>query len=374
MDTIIKLPFYAKAALFLIGLYVFVSILYLSQDIILPLIYAILVATLLNPVVNFLVSKKINRAVAIAIVMILTLLIATGFITLLLSQASHLHQAWPKLVDKLQELLKETIAWASGFFNVSAQKLNRWVSETTDGLVKNRNAALGSTLNTVGGILAATVLTPVYIFMILFYQPHLLEFAHKVFGANNDNKVSEILTETKNVIHGYIAGLFAEFVIIAILNSIGLLALRIEYAVLLGVIGAVLNVIPIIGGIICVALFVIIALLTKSPIYLLYVVGLYSLIQFIDNHYIFPKIVGSKVKLNVLISVIAVILGDALWGIPGMFLAIPLIAVLKLVFDRFESLKTWGFLLGAPNSEDVEGGGQFGLKEFVRKLFAKGNR
>ena len=371
MDSIIKLPFYAKATLFLIGLYVFIAILYISQDILLPLIYATIVAILLSPVVNFLVGKKINRAIAISTVLLVTILIVSGFIGLLASQASPLHQAWPKLLDKLQELLQQTINWVSGFFNISAQKINRWVTETTNDLLKNRNAALGTTLTTMSGILAATILTPVYIFMILFYQPHLLEFTHKVFGANNDNKVSEMLSETKNIIQRYMAGLFAEFVIIAILNSSGLLALRIEYAVLLGVIGAVLNVIPIIGGVICVALFVIIALLTKSPVYVLYVVGLYSLIQFIDDHYIFPKIVGSKVKLNVLISVIAVILGDALWGIPGMFLAVPLIAVVKLVFDRFEPLKPWGFLLGATNPEVTTPGSSFDLNFFVNHVLSK---
>ena len=89
-----------------------------------------------------------------------------------------------------------------------------------------------------------------------------------------------------------------------------------------------------------------IALITKSPVYMLYVGALYLLIQLIDNNYIVPKVIGSKVKLNALVSLLAVILGAALWGIPGMFLSIPLMAILKLIFDRIEPLKPWGFLLG----------------------------
>ena len=115
---------------------------------------------------------------------------------------------------------------------------------------------------------------------------------------------------------------------------------------LLGVIGAFLNIIPYLGGIIGVVLFMAIALLTKSPVYVLYVALLYSVIQLIDNNYIVPKIVGSKVKLNALISIVAVIAGAALWGIPGMFLSIPMLAVIKLILDRIESMKAWGFLLG----------------------------
>jgi predicted PurR-regulated permease PerM len=370
MEPTVKLPFYVKASIFIIGLYFGISLLYLGQDIILPLLYATIVAVLMSPVVNFLVIKKVNRAVASAGVLLVAILIVGGFIALLSSQASLLHHAWPRLLAKLQDLLAETIAWASVFLNIKAQKINTWVNDVMTEFVKNRNAAIGVTLTSVGGIIEAAVLTPVYIYMILFYQPHLLEFVHKIFGTKNDDKVSEILSETKATIQRYIAGLFGEFVIISILNSIGLLALGIEYAILLGVIGAMLNVIPIIGGIICVALFVIIALLTKAPIYVLYVVALYTLIQFIDDHYIFPKIVGSKVKLNLLISIVAVILGDALWGIPGMFLAIPLVAIVKLILDRIESMESLGYLMGSPDGEDGAGDG-FGIKNVINYFSSK---
>jgi predicted PurR-regulated permease PerM len=370
MDTVTKLPFYVKATLFLVGLYAFISMLSLAQDIILPLIYATIVAILMSPAVNFLVKKKVNRTIAVTIIILITFLVVGGIIASLASQASLFQEAWPKLMDKLKDLLAQTEAWVAVSFNIEAQKIDTWITDVTTEFIKNRNAAIGVTLTSAGGILSATVLTPVYIFMILYYQPHLLEFTHKVFGAGNDNKVSEILSETKAVIQKYIAGLFFEFIIIAILNSAGLLALKIQYAILLGVIGAMLNVIPIIGGIICVALFVIIALLTKSPIYVLYVVGLYTLIQFIDDHYIFPKIVGSKVKLNVLISVVAVILGDALWGVPGMFLAIPLMAISKLIFDRIHALEAWGFLLGATAIEG-ETAGSFSITTLINYFTSK---
>jgi predicted PurR-regulated permease PerM len=180
--------------------------------------------------------------------------------------------------------------------------------------------------------------------MLLYYKSHLLTFMHKLFGSDNDGKVNEVLSETKTLIQAYIVGLFIEFLIIAILNSIGLLILGIEYAILLGVSGALLNLIPYLGGIIAMTVFALIAFVTKSPIFVIYVLGLYTFIQLIDNNYIVPKIVGSKVKLNALISLIAVIAGAALWGIPGMFLSIPLIAIVKLILDRVEYVKPWGFL------------------------------
>jgi predicted PurR-regulated permease PerM len=123
--------------------------------------------------------------------------------------------------------------------------------------------------------------------------------------------------------------------------------LGIDYAILLGIIGALLNVIPFIGGIISVALPMAVALLTKSsPSYMLLVMGSYMVIQFFDNHYITPKIVASKVKINALIAIAAVLFGNALWGIPGMFLSIPLTAIVKVIFEHIDPLKPWAFLLG----------------------------
>jgi predicted PurR-regulated permease PerM len=303
--------------------------------------------------------------------MLIALLIAIGLAILLGSQFRHLIHAWPRLMDKLQDMTIQLVAWFSDCFHISTFKVNVWLANAKDELAKNGNAAIGMTLISAGGILQATILTPVYIFMILIYQPHLLAFSHRLFGTANDEKVSEILTETKSIVKSYIVGLFGEFVIIATLNSIGLLALGIEYAILLGILGAALNVIPIIGGIICILLFVIIALVTKSAIYVLYVIGLYAVIQFIDDHYIFPKIVGSKVKLNLLVSIIAVILGDALWGIPGMFLAIPLVAIVKVFLDRIESLKPWGFLLGDTIPEHESMKFTFVIKGFMQHLTQK---
>lgn len=346
MNTDLKLPFYAKMPLILIGLYVFFSMLSIVQDIILPLIYATIIAILISPVVNFLVNRKVNRALSVAGVLIIALLILSSLIALFLSQASLLGESLPQLADKLQELLNQTISWSSGYFNITTQNINTWITHTKSEYINSSGARIGLTLTSMGSLLATIFLTPVYIFMILFYQPHLIRFIHQLFGAGNNDKVSEILAETKSIIQSYLVGLFAEFAIIATLNSVGLLALGIQYAILLGIVGALLNIIPYLGGLIGAALFMVIALVTKSPIYMLYVFGLYASIQLIDNNYIVPKIVGSKVKLNALVSIFAVIAGAALWGIPGMFLSIPLIAIIKVIFDRIEPLKPWGFLLG----------------------------
>ncbi|MEP7322150.1 MAG: AI-2E family transporter [Saprospiraceae bacterium] len=344
MNSAGKLPFYVKASIFLVGLYVLITMLSKVQDIVLPIIYSGILSILISPVINYLVKKNINRALAISVVLGLAFILFTVLILMLSSQASLLVEAWPVLSAKFQVLLKQSVSWASGYFNISVRKINLWINDTQSDLFNNSGAVIGMTLTTLGGVLGTLFLTPVYIFMLLYYQPHLIQFIHKLFGTSE--KVGSILTETRKIVQNYLLGLLAEFGIVAGLNSIGLLMLGIDYAILLGIFGAILNIIPYLGGVIAIFLFMIIALVTKPPIYILYVFILYLIIQFIDNNFIVPKIIGSKVKLNAFFSLLAVILGAALWGIPGMFLSIPITAILKLIFDHSGDLKPWGFLLG----------------------------
>jgi predicted PurR-regulated permease PerM len=255
--------------------------------------------------------------------------------------------AFPKLIEKFQHLLDHSVTWASDNFHISTRKINLWIAEKNADILDGTSSAIGQTIINAGSILIVLVLIPVYTFMILYYQPLLLEFIHKLFKSSDQNEVNEVLSATKKIIRSYLVGLLLEAVIIATLNSASLLILGIDYAILLGVIGAIVNVIPYVGGIVAVALPMIIALATKpSASYCLLVLASYILIQFTDNHYIIPKVVASKVKINALVAIIVVLTGAALWGVPGMFLSIPLTAIIKVIFDHIESLKPWGYLLG----------------------------
>ena len=345
-DEKLKLPSYAKATIFIIGLFALLSMLYIAKSIIVPLVFAIIISIVLHPVVNFFVRIKINRTVAIVITLFLTFLVIAAFGALFISQASRFSESLPVLADKFTAIFNQTITWASGYFDINAQKIHEWFTNTKDALINTSSAVIGKTLVTVGSLVVVLFLVPVYIFMLLFYHPILLEFIHRLFGISNQSQVSQIVTQTKTVIQRYLIGLVIEAAIIATLNSVALFILGIEYAILLGIMSALLNVIPYIGGFIGVMLFIVIALVTKSPVYVLYVILIYSTIQFVDNHYIVPKIVASKVKINALFAIVVVIAGNALWGISGMFLSIPILAIIKLICDHIESLKPWGFLLG----------------------------
>jgi predicted PurR-regulated permease PerM len=343
----IQLPFYAKASLFMIGMIAFFAILYIAQGIIVPIVFAVIIAIVLHPMVNIFVRLRINRVIAIVITLVITSLVIVGLIALLFTQASRFSETWPLLVEKFTDTLNQIITSASGYLDIDPQKIHEWITKTKDEFLNVSNDAIGQTLLSVGGVIMILFLIPVYVFLILFYHPLLIDFIRRLFVNHNQSQVSEIVKQTKTVIQSYLVGLSIEAVIVAVLNTSVLFMLGIDYAILLGIIGALLNVIPYIGGLVAVALPMMVALATKSTAwYPLYVLAGYYIVQLIDNNYIVPYIVASKVKINALFSIIVVFVGNALWGVPGMFLSIPLIAIVKLLFDHIEALKPWGFLLG----------------------------
>jgi len=341
------LPIYAKAGIFFVGLSALLALLYIAQGIIVPLIFSFIIAVLLHPVVNLFVRFKINRIISIILTMLIALIIIVGFSIFIYNQAANFSDSWPILVKKFTLIVNQTISATSEYLNIRPSIIHAWISKTQQELVNIDGTSVGQTLVSVGGSLATIFIIPVYVFVILYYQPLLMEFIHRLFSKTHQVQVSEIITQTKSVIQRYLVGLIFEAIIVGVLNAAGLLLLGIEYAILLGVIGALLNLIPYIGGIVAVALYMMVALVTKSSAWFaVYVFGIHIFIQLVDNNYIVPKIVASKVKINALFSIIVVLVGNALWGIPGMFLSIPLLAIVKVIFDHIESMKPWGFLFG----------------------------
>lgn len=204
-----------------------------------------------------------------------------------------------------------------------------------------------------------------FTFLILLYKKLLVGFIERLFSSGDQALVRDVLNNTRTVVQSYLVGLLFEMAIVATLNFIGLSLLGVKYALLLAVLGALLNLIPYIGMIIATLLPMGIALATQEPVVALWVLGLYLVIQFLDNNFIVPAIVASRVEINALVSIVAVMIGGALWGIPGMFLSLPLAAILKVVFDRVPGLQPFGYVLG----DTVEGDDRKGSpqKALVRK-------
>jgi predicted PurR-regulated permease PerM len=356
MNSVDDYPFYIKYPSILLSIMLTIIVAIYGRDILLPFAFALLLSMLLDPVRTFFVRYKIPNVLSILLSIILAIAILTLLFYFLSSQIAVFADAIPNIKQKLLQLVNQLQQWFEATFHVSTTKQMDLLRKGGSNLLQNGGAVIGQTLSAVTGVIIVFTLLPVYIFLLMYYKPLLLRFIIDVFSSGKENSsIKKILNSVKLVIRSYIVGLLMEASIVATLNCIGLLILGIDYALLLGVLGALLNMIPYIGGIIAIALPVLIALATKPGlIYPVAVVGVYLLIQFIDNNLLVPRIVASKVRINALISIVTVLIGGALWGVAGMFLSIPFIAIFKIIFDNVESLKPYGMLLGDELPQEID--------------------
>lgn len=333
-------PFYIKAPIILLGLVLLIYILFILADILIPVAFAILFAILLNPLYVRL-ERIMPKVPAILMSILLATLVLAGIFYFLSTQISGFVDKLPLLQKKLTALLADGQVWAHENLGINLEKrMSDFRGGDNSGMIKN-------TLGTLMGILSVLILIPIYVFMLLFYKPLILEFLFNVFSEKHSLRVAEILSQTKAAVQSFMQGLMIEAVIVCILNSTALLIIGVPSAIIIGVIGGILNLLPYIGGLVAIALPVLMVTITRDGYTgQLLVIAAYLVIQFIDNNILVPRIVSSKVQINALISILVVFLGGMLWGISGMFLSIPFIGVLKIVFDRVDGLKPWGKLLG----------------------------
>jgi predicted PurR-regulated permease PerM len=188
-------------------------------------------------------------------------------------------------------------------------------------------------------------------FFLLYYRRLIIRFLVAVFKEENAVMVYDIIAEIESRIRQYILGLVLESVIVAAATCLALWILGVKYAILLGLITGLFNIIPYIGIFTALLLSTLVTFATAGATKLLLVIATILGIHLIDSNVLLPVIVGSKVRINALITVLGVIIGGAVWGIPGTFLAIPVIAIMKIIFDRIDSLKPWGLLLGDEKDE-----------------------
>jgi len=345
--TTTKLPGYAQFTLILFSLCLLLTIIYLGKQILVPIMLALLFSILLNPTVNFLNGKwKIPNVVAVLFSIIILFAFLAGIMLFIYWQISDISHEWPMIKRNFNIHIRNIEGWIQQTFHVSRFKQEQYIEEKAMESMNEGNL-MGNTLSSFSNTFASLILIPLYTFLILLYRKLFINFLLQIVNPKNEAKLIDILVNIGSIVQNYIVGLIIEMIIVASLTAGGLMLLDVRYAILLGVITAILNLIPYIG-ILCAAIITIVAALinTTDPSIVVKIILMVWAIQLFDNNFLVPKIVGNKVKINALVSIIGVIVGGTIAGVAGMFLALPTIAILKVIFDRIDSLKPYGYLMG----------------------------
>ncbi|MCU0470714.1 MAG: AI-2E family transporter [Arcicella sp.] len=364
--TNFKLPFIGRFAFALISITILVYWLMVLQDILVPLFIAILLSMSIFPIANWLESKGLGRVWSVSFTLLLFTVIAIGIIWLASIQVSAFGEMIPQLEKRATDWINEIQRWAENTFHVGRKTQIAKLRQYGTGFLSSGGSFFTSALSTTGSVLGNLSLIPIYMFFFLYYRDFFKMFFYRLFNNISRKKIDSVLKKIYEVVHSYLTGLVTVTIIVGSLNTVGLLILGIDYAVFFGFLAAALLVIPFVGILIGSILPIIMALITKdSPMYAVGVAGVFVFVQFLEGNFITPQIVGSKISINGLVAIIALLLGSALWGIAGMALSLPTIAILKVIFDAVPDLKPFGYILGEPDHEKIQQDKIRAMRSFV---------
>jgi predicted PurR-regulated permease PerM len=345
-------PFYTKLAMVLISLIALFYIAIWGKTFLAPLMFALLFSVLLLPVANFIEKRfRFPRSMASLLSVLLLISSLVGLFYLVGSQISSLSDDWPQFKQQVLTSVSNLQQWISMKFHVRIKQQNNYVNNATSKLMETGSSMIGDALVSLSSLVLFLVFIMIDTFFLLYYRRLIVRFLVAVFKEENSVIVYDIIAQIQTRIRQYILGLLLEMVIVAAATCLALWILGVKYAILLGLLTGLFNIIPYIGIFTATLLSTLVTFATAGAAKLLLVIGTILGIHLIDSNVLLPVIVGSKVRVNALITVLAVIIGEAVWGIPGTFLALPVVAITKIIFDRIESLKPWGMLFGDERDE-----------------------
>lgn len=342
-----QLPYYVRLCAKILLLFLIGWIAYLGKSIIVPMYFSILLAILLLPVANMIEKLKIPQAMADIIAVLLAVLVIACLIYFLSTQISSFVSDMPSIKKHLSEHYYTLRDWINHKLNISITQQTVFIRNTTKQITSSGGSYVGQTFSSLTEMFLTMVIVTIFTFLILFNRHLIRKFLLAVFKKEHTGKVEEVLQESKNMVKHYMLGLLTEMAIIATANSVILLCLGIKYAIFLGVFIAILNVVPYIGIITGILFTVLVTLTTSSNMNdILWIIVSLGIVHMVDSNILMPRIVGSRVKINSLLAISGVLFGGTLMGIAGVFLALPTLAILKIIFDRVDGLEPWGLLLG----------------------------
>lgn len=348
LKTFNGFPFYVKLACVLVSLFAIGALVIIGKEILSPLIFSCLFSIVLLPLAAFLEKKlRFPRSAASMLAVIMLSSFIALFIYIIGSEIASLAKDWPQFQAQISKTLYDFRGWVQDNFHITRGKQLRVVNSAANKVMSPDTAVVGATVLSLSSILLFLLFIFIYTFFLLLYRRLIVKFLQSVFLDKNKGTVHEIIAQVQYMIRKYIFGLLIEMGIVATVVSVAFTIMDVSYALLLGLITGLFNIIPYVGIFTALIISAVVTLGTSpDSTKVIWVIATLVVTHLIDSNVLLPFIVGSKVRINALITVLGVVLGEMIWGIPGMFLSIPVIAVLKIIFDRVESLNPWGIILG----------------------------
>ncbi len=338
-----------RLACIFIVIVLLVTCLYYLKAVLVPMLFAIIFAVMLFPFCMRLEKWGFGKGLASFSTIFITTIFLGFLVYVLFNQISSFITHAPQLSDKLDSIFRSVRDFAAERFHLKKTVVADKIQQQLGELENNSGNLLSNIISELPVLLINLFMVPLYVFFLLYYRHFFLEFFYKVFYRADRTDIDETLENLNLVIKGYVFGQFLDIIIIGFVNAVVLYFLGIGYPVVLGFGIAVLCIIPYLGMIVGSIVALLVALLTTTTTWQPFTaLAALWVIHIIDSNVVAPYVIGSRINLNPLVAILVLILFGEMWGVAGLFLAFPLAAILKVIFDRIPGLKPYGFLLGEP--------------------------
>jgi predicted PurR-regulated permease PerM len=324
-----------------IGLTIFGLI--LAKDFLYPLCFGILLSYLLYPIVNFIEKKGVPRILAILAGILACILVFTFIGMFIFKRISMFTDELPFFRQKMIAHIERFQSYMNEDMGIPGDRLKDFLL----GYIMDLGTQTEKIFSATTGTIFTILMQPVYIFLFLYYRTKFAYFILKITGRKNRPMVVRILKEIAAVVTRYMLGVTTVVLILCIFNSAGYMIIGIEYPLLLGVVSALFSFIPFFGNFIGGSIPFLFALLTEdSLIYSLRVFVFVYIVHLVENNILSPNIVGNNVRINPFVIILGLIMASMIWGLPGMLVIIPFLAMLKIIFKNIPVMQPYSYLLG----------------------------
>ncbi|HSC40427.1 MAG TPA: AI-2E family transporter, partial [Chitinophagaceae bacterium] len=322
-------------------------VMYYGRVLLIPMSYGLLIAIVLYPICRWMEKRGWPRSLAIAAGLLIVVVLFAALVGLLVIQVNIFYNDLPGFLTSLKPSLLQLQQWAESKLGIAVPAQQEWWQKTIHNAGNNTGAIIRNTVSTTTALFFTLFLVPVFAALFLYNRGSFVRFLMAIAGPGHSGPLKDILAKVIHTYFNFIKGMLMVYLIVGSLNSIGLLALGIPHAILFGMLTAIMTIIPYVGIFISALLPVTLAWVTKGSIwYPLGVVGVFTFVQYLEANIIFPRVVGTQLKISTWATLVAIISGGLLWGVSGMILFIPFAGILKIVFDYIPALQFYNILLG----------------------------
>lgn len=355
------------------------AILIIAKPILVPLGFALLISFILYPLARKMEIWGVNRMFAAIFSMVVMILIIGGGIYFFLTQITNLPNVLSDFQDKIMGLLKDIIIYINSHVNLERDLEQDYLIEQLTEWFKNVAFPVAeNTFYTTTSFLAGLLATIVYTFLLLIYRTGLTQAFIKFSPIDKREIAFNMFKKVQKVGQKYLSGMIILIIILGLANSIGLWIIGIDSPFLFGFLAAAMSIIPYVGTTLGASIPVLYAFMSHDSLWIPFAVAvLFWFIQLIESNFLSPKVVGSSLQINALAAILSLLIGASVWGIAGMILFLPFVAMLKVICEEFESLKPIALLIGSQeddHKEKKEKSIQSSLIKIKNKLLKSNNK